>query len=400
MTTLSEPQAKQRAESDTRLRVVLMLEIQDGAQQRFLDVYEKLRHQVASVPGHVSDQLCQSINDPRQWLITSEWEDQETFLEWVDSPAHREMVKPMHGCVSDTFRSLRYSILRETSAAGATGTRAPVEVPPGSAPARPAAAQVGPPQVKPGPDGVTRHALTFTVKPGSEPEVARILAGYASPKAEVDSVTRLQRTSLFMHGNRVVRAVEVVGNLGDALRHVAMQPEVRAVEEAINPHLEEARQLGDPEAARAFFARAALPAEHQAIASAPAGKLHRHAVLYPVRPGKGKAVTALLAAHDELASADPTGPIATSAVFHRDDVVFRLVDLRVPAEAVPAEALGVAGEREAAALGRLLDLGPEGDLRTVAGLSAFLANRTMNPVTDRSSAPADAASGRRRPAGN
>ncbi|MFF2043534.1 SchA/CurD-like domain-containing protein [Kitasatospora sp. NPDC058170] len=384
MTTLSEPQAHQHAESHTRLRVMLMLEIKDGAQQRFLDVYEKLRHQVASVPGHVSDQLCQSINDPRQWLITSEWKDQETFLEWVDSPAHREMVKPMHGCVSDTFRSLRYSILRETSAAGATGTRKPVEVPPGL-PRTVPAGHVGPPKAAPGPDGVVRHALTFTVKPGSEHQVARILSGYASPKAEVDEETRLRRTSLFMHGNRVVRAVEVIGNLGDALRHVAMQPEVRAVEEAINPFLEEARQLGDPQAARAFFARAALPAEHQAIATAPAGRLHRHAVLYPVKPGNGDAVAALLAEHDDLATADPTGPVAASTVFHREDTVVRLVDLRVPAEADPAAALGVAGEREAALLGRLLDLGAEGDLRTVAGLGAFLAARSMSPVTDRSS---------------
>lgn len=129
MTTLSEPQVQQHAELDeSRLRVVLMLEIQDGAQQRFLDVYEKLRHKVASVPGHVSDQLCQSIDDPRQWLITSEWNDPDSFLAWVDSPAHREMVKPMHGCVSDRFRSLRYNILRETSAKGATGTRKPQEV--------------------------------------------------------------------------------------------------------------------------------------------------------------------------------------------------------------------------------------------------------------------------------
>ncbi|MFE2724741.1 SchA/CurD-like domain-containing protein [Kitasatospora sp. NPDC059327] len=385
MTTLSEPQAEPHTESHTRLRVMLMLEIKDGAQQRFLDVYEKLRHQVASVPGHVSDQLCQSINDPRQWLITSEWKDQETFLKWVDSPAHREMVKPMHGCVSDTFRSLRYSILRETSAAGATGTRKPVAVPPGLPRTAPAG-HVGPPQAAPGPDGVVRHALTFTVKPGSEHEVARILSGYTSPKAEVDETTRLRRTSLFMHGNRVVRAVEVIGNLGDALRHVAMQPEVRAVEEAINPYLEEARQLGDPQAARAFFARAALPAEHQAIAGSPAsGRLHRHAVLYPVKPGDGAAVAALLGEHDNLATADPTGPVAASTVFHREDVVVRLVDLRVPAEAEPAAALGVAGEREAAVLGRLLDLGPEGDLRSVAGLSAFLAARAMSPVTDRSS---------------
>ncbi|MFJ2775003.1 SchA/CurD-like domain-containing protein [Kitasatospora sp. NPDC087315] len=385
MTTLSEPQARQHADSDTRLRVVLMLEIQDGAQQRFLDVYENLRHQVASVPGHVSDQLCQSINDPRQWLITSEWRDQETFLKWVESPAHREMVKPMHGCVSDTFRSMRYTILRETSVAGATGTARPVEVPPGLPRTTPAG-HVGPPKADPGPDGVVRHALTFTVKPGSEHEVARILSGYTSPKAEVDETTRLRRTSLFMHGNRVVRAVEVIGNLGDALRHVAMQPEVRSVEAELNPHLEEARQLGDPQSARAFFARAALPAGHQAVAGSPtAGRLHRHAVLYPVKPGSGQAVADLLAAYDDEATADPTGPVVTGTVFHRDDTVVRLVDLRVPAEADPAAALGVAGEREAAALGRLLDLGPGGDLRTVAGLSRFLAARAMSPVTDRSS---------------
>lgn len=189
-----------------------------------------------------------------------------------------------------------------------------------------------------------------------------------------------------MHGNRVVRAVEVIGSLGDALRHVAMQPEVRAVEEAINPHLEEARELGNPQAARAFFARAALPAENQAVAGSPAaGRPHRHAVLYPVKPGHGQAVTDLLAEYDELATVDPTGPVATSTVFHRDDVVVRLVDLRVPPEADPAAALGIAGEREAAALGRLLDLGPEVDLRTDAGLRAFLAARAMNPVTDRTS---------------
>ena len=46
---------------------------------------------------------------------------------------------------------------------------------------------------------------------------------------------RLQEQgSLFMRGNRVVRAVEVTGDLGNAMRHVAAQPEVRAVEEAIN----------------------------------------------------------------------------------------------------------------------------------------------------------------------
>ncbi|MFC9328981.1 SchA/CurD-like domain-containing protein [Kitasatospora sp. NPDC057015] len=384
MTTLSEPQLQQHAELDeSRLRVVLMLEIQDGAQQRFLDVYEKLRHLVASVPGHVSDQLCQSIDDPRQWLITSEWNDPDSFLAWVDSPAHREMVKPMHGCVSDRFRSLRYNILRETSAKGATGTRKPQEVRAGSPRA---AGAPGMPQVTPGPDGVIRHALTFTVKPGSEQKVAKILAGYTSPQAVVDETTSLRRTSLFMHGNRVVRAVEVVGDLGAALRHVAMQPEIRAVEEAINPYLEEDRELGNPEAARAFFARAALPATHHVPPAAPVrGEVERQAVVYPVKKGNGPAVAKLLAEQDGLAAGDPGNPVIGSTVFQREDTVVRVVDLRADAGAQPAAALGVGGEREATVLGSLLDLGAEGDLRTAAGVARFLAACDMGLVTDRRS---------------
>ncbi|WP_279634788.1 SchA/CurD-like domain-containing protein, partial [Streptomyces carpinensis] len=35
-------------------------------------------------------------------------------------------------------------------------------------------------------DGVIRHALTFTVKPGSEKKVADLLANYESPEARVD----------------------------------------------------------------------------------------------------------------------------------------------------------------------------------------------------------------------
>ncbi len=50
----------------SRLRVVLLVDVHDGAQQQFLEAYEQLCNQVASVPGHVSDQLCQSIENPSQ----------------------------------------------------------------------------------------------------------------------------------------------------------------------------------------------------------------------------------------------------------------------------------------------------------------------------------------------
>lgn len=113
MTTLDEHEAQQSAVDMSRLRVVLLLDVLDGQQERFLDAYEQIRHQVASVPGHVSDQLCQSLGNSSQWLITSEWESSEPFLEWVDSAAHRKLVEPLHSCVNDT-KSLRFVIARET----------------------------------------------------------------------------------------------------------------------------------------------------------------------------------------------------------------------------------------------------------------------------------------------
>ncbi|MFF4842278.1 SchA/CurD-like domain-containing protein [Streptomyces collinus] len=314
----------------SRLRVVLLVDVYDGAQQQFLEAYEQLCNQVASVPGHVSDQLCQSIENPSQWLITSEWESAPPFLTWVNSEEHVQMVEPLHSCVRDT-RSLRFHVVRETG--GAADQDRPGER---RLQAHP---RIG--------DGVIRHALTFTVKPGTEKKVAKILSDYASPKAQVDATTRLCRTSLFMHGNRVVRAIEVRGDLLAALRHVARQPEVRAVEEAINPYLEQDRDLDDQESARIFFTRAALPAVHHVSAEGlPEG--FRQALCYPARPGRGMRLAELLAKADSAAAEDPASPLLRSTVFQRDDVVVRLVDVRDErhAEALPADARLAAEVRE------------------------------------------------------
>ncbi len=241
----------QSAFDGSRLRVILLLDLYEGAQEQFLDAYEHMRNQVASVPGHLSDQLCQSIENPSQWLITSEWEN-TPFLAWVNSEEHVETVQAnVAKDSSRDTRSMRYSILRETSPAqphGQKSAKAGMQV----------EARVG--------EGVARHALTFTVEPGTESKVAEILAGYESPRPRSTTPHRLRRTSLFMHGNRVVRAVEVEGDLMAALRHVARQPEVRAVEEAINPYLEQDRDLRDPDSARVFFTRAALPSVHHVTA--------------------------------------------------------------------------------------------------------------------------------------
>jgi quinol monooxygenase YgiN len=363
MTPLAE-KVSQSALDGSRLRVVLQLEVEDGAEQRFLDAYDRMCRQVAAVPGHISDQLCQSIENPSQWLLTSEWESALPFLAWVDSPAHLEMVGPWHGCVRDT-RSTRFAVLRETGQPAAGGGRLQES------------ARTG--------DGIVRHAITFTVRPGSEEEVAAILSGYTSPEARVDDTTRLRRTSLFMHGNRVVRAVEVEGELVRALRHVAVQPEVREVEEAINPFLEQERDLSDARSARDFFARAALPAVHHVGPKQPPAGVVRHALHYPVRSGCGQAVAKLLAQLDERA-AGTDGPLVASTVYLRGDTVVRMVDLRGELGAAPLAALGVPDLRKAKVLARLLDLEGTGASLDAAGAERLLAACDMRLVTDRRSA--------------
>lgn len=355
------PRVSQSVFDGSRLRVVLLVDVYDGAQQQFLEAYEQLCHQVASVPGHVSDQLCQSIENPSQWLITSEWESAPPFLAWVNSEEHVRMVEPLHSCVRDT-RSLRFHVVRETGgpAAGADAVRRLQTSP-----------RIG--------DGVIRHALTFTVKPGSEETVAGILADYASPEPRVDDTTRLCRTSLFMHGNRVVRAIEVKGDLLAALRYVARQPEVRAVEEAINPYLEQGRDLDDPESARVFFTRAALPAVHHVTAEQREVRAERHALYYPARPGLGMRLAELLARHDETAAGDPRSPVLRSTIFQRDDVVVRLIDLRGALDtAAPVPLLGLTEPGQVAELTTFQD----GDLVRV------LEAARMDLVTDRRSSDA------------
>nr|Q02587.1 RecName: Full=Polyketide synthase CurD [Streptomyces cyaneus]CAA44378.1 CurD [Streptomyces cyaneus] len=365
MTT--SPYTSQSAFDGSRMRVTLLVDPSRRRQQEFLDAYEQMRDRVASVPD-LGDQLCQSLENPSQWLITSEWAA-PPYLAWVNSEDHLETVKPLQSCVRD-LRSMRYGIVRET---GGTGPHLG---------GLQTAVRVG--------DGVTRHALTFTVKPGSESKVAEVLAGYAPPQADVDDSTRLRRTTLFMHGNRVVRTVEVEGDLMAALRHVARQPEVRAVEEAMNPHLEQHRDLTDPESARAFFARAAMPAVHHVARGGPepAG-LRRHALYYPARPGCGMALARLLSRQDETAAADPAGPVTAATVFQREEIVVRLIDVPGDPETDPVMALGIHGKRKAAVLARLLDgaaLGLAGPPTSEREATRLLTHADMTLITDRRAA--------------
>jgi len=100
-----------------RGRVVFVIELKPGMQQQFLDAYEAIRYDVAQgVKGHVVDQVCQSPDDENRWLITSEWESLDEFLDWERTPEHRELARPLRECMAEA-RSYKYVVRQETRAA-------------------------------------------------------------------------------------------------------------------------------------------------------------------------------------------------------------------------------------------------------------------------------------------
>jgi heme-degrading monooxygenase HmoA len=96
-------------------RVVFIIRLKDDvSDQQFLDAYEHVRYEVAQgVKGHIVDQVCQSQEDRKDWLITSEWESVDDFHAWEATEEHRDQAKPMRECM-DQARSYKYVVRAET----------------------------------------------------------------------------------------------------------------------------------------------------------------------------------------------------------------------------------------------------------------------------------------------
>ena len=63
--------------------------------------------------GHLVDQVCRLRDGDNTWLITSEWERLECFIEWEESESHRELAAPLRACVQSA-RSLKFDVVAET----------------------------------------------------------------------------------------------------------------------------------------------------------------------------------------------------------------------------------------------------------------------------------------------
>ena len=234
-----------------------------------------------------------------------------------------------------------------------------------------------------------RHALTFPVRPGTEPEVQQILSGYPRPQTEIGGGARLLGTAVFLWGPRVVRMMDIEGPLPLVMRHLATQPAIRATEEALNPLLAEPRDLSDPGAAAAFFQRAMMRqimhwvADPDLLAPTMGSPARRVALGFPLRSGTGDAAASLLSSWNpmEVRGEAPT-MLASITVFQQGDLLVMAVEYAGETEDACAH-LGeaLAGTAAAAQLTELLE--PGWDLSAERGFRQFFAERQLRLVTDR-----------------
>ena len=102
------------------------------------------------------------------------------------------------------------------------------------------------------------YALIWTVKPGTEDKVREIFGDYSPPDPVVKDedgniLGQLLGTQVFMKGNTVVRVMEVEGSLPAVSAHLGRQPEIQAVESALDPLIETPRDMSTPQGAAKFF---------------------------------------------------------------------------------------------------------------------------------------------------
>lgn len=82
-------------------RVMVFAKINRGDEEAFEAAYAQVTATVKGTAGHIGDELIRRAvppdpdDEPRTYVLLSEWESKEAFLAWEDAPVHTEKRNPM-----------------------------------------------------------------------------------------------------------------------------------------------------------------------------------------------------------------------------------------------------------------------------------------------------------------
>ena len=82
-------------------RVMVFAKINRGDEDAFEAAYTQVTATVKGTEGHIGDELLRRAepedpeDEPRTYVLLSEWESKEAFLAWENAPVHTEKRNPM-----------------------------------------------------------------------------------------------------------------------------------------------------------------------------------------------------------------------------------------------------------------------------------------------------------------
>jgi hypothetical protein len=226
-----------------------------------------------------------------------------------------------------------------------------------------------------------RHALAFRIKPGTGTEVTRLLSNYSAPRLEADDGTRLLGTAVFTKDDLVVRIMEIAGDLITVAIHLSQDPVIQEVERGLLPHLTVTYDPSDPKQRAEFMAtRATKLLLHRG--SPDEGTGSRHALYYPIRPGRADLAAKILTEAGDPPLRSGGTKLCSTSVFRQGDTIVRVFEIDGSiGELLENLADSVEVHKVGRGMAELFD-GPY-DFTSTEGLRKFFHDNLMTTITDR-----------------
>jgi heme-degrading monooxygenase HmoA len=101
------------------IRVVLSTTVKEGEQEAFERAYHQMVERMRGTPGHVREELLYDA-ELRQYHVFAEWASQETFLAWVQNPAHVDWASPIVPYLEQNYERRILRVVARTGADGYT----------------------------------------------------------------------------------------------------------------------------------------------------------------------------------------------------------------------------------------------------------------------------------------
>jgi hypothetical protein len=118
---------------------------------------------------------------------------------------------------------------------------------------------------------MTRYALRYPLKPGAADRLAASIAASGDPTPPPGIPNPLLSTSVFQHGDDIVRVFDIDGELDDIVALLAGSPAVQHMGNQMAGLLVEDYDLGSPSGLRRFFTDNLMRTVTDRVAAEPAG---------------------------------------------------------------------------------------------------------------------------------